>query len=307
MHLKSVITRPMKFAQDCLFSRVAYESHDYTFFDFDYFDWLEHPWAWWIMYQDCKAAHTEAELKKEEAEVPPNYCDDAEGYERFKRGRHASYLFLYTEGKAPVWTGEMGTNKRSVTDCYWQHLLKLYKEFDSSWCYWPVDPIRGPIDNKADTYGLFDPSFKDYRAVVGWRLQDLISIQGTRSDFPSSALVPETCVFDVTANEASVQSVTTLWEMLTTTNWSFWSLLWFLLLVLACLACCIPVKCCAYLCLQRKRGVVPQDQARLLEKQWYAEELSSLISTRASCAQGELQKGPTCGSQALMPESEAGG
>ncbi|CAK0882797.1 unnamed protein product [Prorocentrum cordatum] len=167
MHLKYVLSRPMKFAQDCLFSRVAYENHDYSFFDFEYFDWLEYPWSWWTVYQDFKTMRTEANIDKEEIEDVPGYCDDADAYDRFKRGRQASFLFLYTEGKAPVWTGEVGTDKRNDTDCYWQDVLKLYKEFDSSWCYWPVDPIRGPIDNRADTYGLFDAQFKDLISS-GW-------------------------------------------------------------------------------------------------------------------------------------------
>jgi hypothetical protein len=269
-HLKHVISRPMKFAQDCLFSRVVYENHDYSFFVFEFLDWLTNPFSWWTITQDLQAMGHIPELDENcttnSEGQDPGHCEDAEGYERFKESRISSFLFLHTEGRAPVWTGEIGTNRRNATDCYWQYLLKMYKEFDYSWCYWPVDPIRGPIDNAADTYGIFDARFKDYKAVVGWKVQDLISIQGTRSDFPSSAPVQQPCEFDRSANELSVQSVTTLWEMITTTNWSLWTLIWLLLVVLPFVAVGGSVAYGVYLYRQSKTAAAaPDDQASLLE------------------------------------------
>ena len=76
--------------------------------------------------------------------------------------------------------------------------------------------------------------------------------------------MPEPCEFDPEANEASVKAVTTLWEILLTTNWSFWSLLWLLFFALYILVCCIPCEILgvAYLYYQRhKEGAVREDQA----------------------------------------------
>ncbi len=38
-----------------------------------------------------------------------------------------------------MWTGEFGTNDRNST--WWQNIIRIYKEVDYGWCYWPLDAV----------------------------------------------------------------------------------------------------------------------------------------------------------------------
>lgn len=234
MHLKRVLSRPMKLKQECLFSRVVYENHDYHFMDFQFLDWLELPWRFATIAKDVRARFSEEENGENEG-ISGDMTEAMEGevsrqYQRFVDARQSSFLFLHTEDRAPVWTGEFGTNDRNST--WWQNIIRIYKEVDYGWCYWPLDAVTvlPGISNmvvkgynmskgRSDTYGLFDWKLGDYRAVVGWKLQDMISIMGTRPDFPASIAAPDTCEFVAEENELYAAEGTSLWEVLSTTNW----------------------------------------------------------------------------------------
>jgi len=235
MHLNYVLSRPLKLAQDCLFSRVAYENHDYAFFNFAVWDWFANPWSWATIFGDVAGAVNveDREFQVHEGEsgplTEPVLDAYSQEYSRFKETRITSFLFLHTDDQAPVWTGEFGTDDRNSS--FWQNILHLYREIDYNWCYWPLDAVT-TLPNisrsswlqggRNESFGIFDHALPDYRTIVGWKLQDLISIQGVRADFPSYLPPPGLCLFDAMMNEASTQERTSLGEILLTTNWPLW-------------------------------------------------------------------------------------
>jgi len=234
MRLESVMSRPMKLAQSCLFSRVVYQNHDYWYFDFSSWGWYDNPWlAFW---------NSAASLARTGSASP-----STEEFSRFKEVRIPSFLFLHTQDRAPVLSGEFGIKYRN--DTYWPNIIRLYREEDTSWFYWSLDATAVPSgisktfpDGRPEIYGLFDYTIPDYKTVVAWKLQDLMPAMGTRFDFPSLLAVPESCHFDQVSNLKAVSEPTSLARILLTENWMFWLTL--LLLVLMPGLCCKLRRCC---------------------------------------------------------------
>jgi hypothetical protein len=234
MRLNNVLSRPMKLAQSCLFSRVVYQNHDYWYFDFSVQGWYDNPWsALWASVASFVMTGS----------VSPS----TEEFSSFRDVRIPLFLFLHADDRAPVLSGEFGIKYRNFS--YWRNIIRLYKEEDTSWFYWSVDAMAAPPglsstypEGKPEIYGLFDYTIPDYKVVVAWKLQDLMPAMGTGPDFPSSLAAPEVCYFDWAANVVSVTEPTTLARMLLTANWMFWLTL--LLLVLMSVYLCRRLRRC---------------------------------------------------------------
>lgn len=226
----------MKLAQSCLFSRVVHQNHDYWFFDFGAQGWYDNQlsalWACAVSFVRTGSA-----------------SPSTEEFSSVRDVRVPLFLFLHAEDRAPVLSGEFGIKYRNLS--YWRNIIRLYREEDTSWFYWSVDAHAAPPGGlnsvypggKAEIYGLLDYTIPDYKAVVAWKLQDLMPAMGTGPDFPSSLAAPEACHFDWAANVASVSEPTTLTRMLLTANWMLWSFLLSLILMSAYL-CRRLRRCC---------------------------------------------------------------
>eukprot|EP00931_Biecheleriopsis_adriatica_P031550 TRINITY_DN18488_c0_g1_i2.p1 TRINITY_DN18488_c0_g1~~TRINITY_DN18488_c0_g1_i2.p1 ORF type:complete len:202 (+),score=31.75 TRINITY_DN18488_c0_g1_i2:224-829(+) len=172
-------------------------------------------------------------------------------------------MYLVTSNKAPMWVGEFGANTK-VNNTWWNYSLRYFKDLDLNWCYWPVDAEKLPRnfgekgrdpgynhgEGLLDTYGIFDSSRRDYSAVVGWKLQQLIDIQPPSPNSPLELPVQGTCVFDLEANleAASRQSSMTEWlRTVNPQNTTMAMALVFsdaLIVLFGCCCCCCCVGCC---------------------------------------------------------------
>lgn len=234
MHLGFVMSRKLKLAQRCLFSRVVYENHDYPHFRFHLFDWVNDRWPFTVLSDIASAGGGGRADNGTLKEVNTSY-------KRFKEARSNSFFYLHEQNLAPVWGGEFGFDDRSSP--WWRNVLRLYKESDASWCYWGLDPIKYPAGFKEsyrgglnDTFGLFDHWYADYEAVVGWKLQDLITAQAPRPDSPASLPRPRACRFEAEANELYAREPTTFREIMMTTPRNLW---YITLVLLVCSCSCI--------------------------------------------------------------------
>lgn len=262
--LRDVVNRPMKFAQECLRSRVVYSNHDYHWFWQGYrvFSHLYDEVNLYLAGIDLldilkvrseseppDAPDGEAECKG--AERTPNLpFGGAEytTYERFSYTRNKSVWYLQNEGYAPVWTSEFGSNGKSGNK-WWNFLIRYYEDYDGSWCYWALDPVKTPDwsqqDLHTDEFGLFDASRIDYYSVVGWKLQDLIDIQRPRTD-PSKRLpVPEPCEFDYESNLEASREPTSFSEFVNSMAWTQMGIFELVLQILAIIAVISTILTCA--------------------------------------------------------------
>jgi len=250
MSLRYVVSRPLKLKQDCLFSRVVYSNHEYPHFNFHFFDWAENPFRPWIIKADSKHDPTGWS----------NFHKPDTSYPRFKAKRHTSYMYLIEQNIAPVWCSEFGFDTRHAT--WWNNVIAFYHEFDQDWCYWPLDPIKYPRgishdypDGLRDSFGLYDPTFADYRAVIGWKLQDMVFVQAPK-DPALSLPEPGTCVFDWEANREYAMTPTSWGTVLLTTFHSGF-LFVFLVLFLLCGCGCL-CGCTAIYALLHRRSKAPK-------------------------------------------------
>lgn len=281
-NLEHVMDRPMKLSQSCLQSRVVYSSHEYF-------------WHWKIdkffthLVDTFRPFTFTAELKKtlqqatqvgdeDEFGSTPSFAEvgrrvhadfsrkynDGVGlisYEEWSATRDRAVFYLEDGDKAPVWVSEFGTS-RKADNAWWEYVLRYFKEKDVSWCYWPMDPIAVPKDFegvndtfKTETYGLFDTSRYDYSAVVGWKLQDLISIMEPSKDLPRKLKPPDECAFELESNLARSTEETGSFEFVSTMSWNpqadVDALCIFFVFLLIPVICCIG---CYLLFMRRREG-----------------------------------------------------
>jgi len=167
-------------------------------------------------------------------------------------------------------------------------VLKYFRETDVSWCYWPLDPIAIPrnfngVENsfKLETYGIFDTLRYDYSAVIGWKLQDLISIMPPSEDLPAVLPVPPECAFEQAANEERAAEETSMLEFLTTLSWTPEAQA--LVLGFLFLLCVVPMLCgcLVWLLLRRHRAAAAAKvvERPLVEPKYHP--LSSMATTNA--------------------------
>jgi len=246
MNLYWAHSRPLKFSQQCLFSRLGYENHDYSHFLFDVWNWADNPLKPFTIFNDLRR-----QQRGEAGNMHENMREAKMSYNRFKEVRHTAFHFIWEEDIAPVWVGEFGDWNRNST--YWLNLMRYYREYDTDWCYWPLDPYKyAPGVNPkypaglGEGYGLFDGSHGEYGPVVGWKLQDLVGIQAPQPETPTTLPVPETCDFIAASNEAKALEPSSYWEMLATSYWNLWSVIWFILFILLSCACCGGLSLLAY-------------------------------------------------------------
>merc|ERR1711879_892299 len=138
-----------------------------------------------------------------------------------------------TENLAPVWVSEFGSNTRYGMPHY-NYTFRFWEELDIDWTWWPLDCEKVPPnfdpdnpDGKLETYGIFDTGIRNWRAVVGWKLQDLISIQKPLET--SLREVPPPCKFELRDNLAAAQQPTDFGLVLRTTHMG--SFLWAIIIL----------------------------------------------------------------------------
>eukprot|EP00929_Paragymnodinium_shiwhaense_P086155 TRINITY_DN46678_c0_g1_i4.p1 TRINITY_DN46678_c0_g1~~TRINITY_DN46678_c0_g1_i4.p1 ORF type:complete len:626 (+),score=119.11 TRINITY_DN46678_c0_g1_i4:209-2086(+) len=199
--LQGITTLPMKIAQDCLKSRLAYSSHNYHWFWQGYrlFSHLFDEFNLLYLVKDLKdivtvmnAANTETGSTSEDAcsvahnEKFPNGGAELASFERFADARNKSVFWVANTETAPVWVSEFGTPSKQ-DNTWWKYLMRYFKEYNINWCYWSIDPIKTPAgwegqeEALRDDFAIFDSHRKDYKAVVGWKLQDLIAVKRLRA------------------------------------------------------------------------------------------------------------------------------
>mmetsp|Transcript_55205 Transcript_55205/g.118692 ORF Transcript_55205/g.118692 Transcript_55205/m.118692 type:complete len:694 (+) Transcript_55205:37-2118(+) len=218
-NLAYVKKRPMSFAQECLNSRVVYSLHEYSWFSSIYLFWegLKNRFNPFTFFSDLHALESATE------EGARFHQDDSDvSYKRWRDMRIEASYFLHTEDSAPIWVSEFGTSGKS--DAHWNHTQRFMREMDVDWSYWPLDAERVPADfpNAGDrgipeTYGIFDSGRRDWKAVVGWKLQELIALQPPL-DAGRLHKVPHTCDFEPDANTEASLEPSDMWLFLRTTD-----------------------------------------------------------------------------------------
>eukprot|EP00928_Gymnodinium_smaydae_P053712 TRINITY_DN37638_c0_g1_i1.p1 TRINITY_DN37638_c0_g1~~TRINITY_DN37638_c0_g1_i1.p1 ORF type:complete len:737 (+),score=129.68 TRINITY_DN37638_c0_g1_i1:84-2294(+) len=256
--LKYVPERPLELPDECLRSRVLYSAHLYDFFwsffylwnDIDSFSW---PWKLLPDFRSVQQAGSEsAEQLANKTTMPYAEFEDLIGKETFA---------MHLQNYAPIWVGEFGGNLPRARGSWWSNLLRFLRETDASWSYWALDSVKWPPnvsaeypEGKAESYGIFDASTQDYAAVVGWKLQDLISIQAPHPDSPRRLALPaafsSSCPARLSGEGAASTSLyweqaaaraaeeTSPLEWVATLSWATY--FWLVLPVLCLCVCCIP-------------------------------------------------------------------
>jgi len=297
-NLQHALDRPLKLAQSCLNSRLVYSSHEYFWhWKIDvFFGHLVDAFRPSVFVQKLKKTLRQASAAGDEDEFgsTPSFSDVGRhvhadfsrkyrggvglvSYKEWSSARDRAVFFLEDKDKAPVWVSEFGTS-RKADNAWWEYVLRYFREKDVNWCYWPMDPIAIPSNFngtmnafKSETYGLFDTSRYDYSAVVGWKLQDLVSIMAPSEDLPSKLDAPkEACTFELEPNLASSREETGLVEFLRTMSWSIQAetdvisvlLLALLILGVCCLGCCMVLS-------RRKRNARSEDEKGSVQDRRY--------------------------------------
>jgi len=278
--LEHVLARPLGFSDECLRSRIAFSSHEFGWhwvldsFELHLTSMLPLP----LFMRNLRDALNKATAARRADEF--GWTTDGTvshgssflaherptSYEDWADARTRAAFFLHRKGLAPLWVSEFGTASK-VGNSWWEYVLRYLHEYDISWCYWAMDPLsipsagsagKQPSSFEVDTYGVFDPVRRDYSAVVGWKLQDLISIQAPAGSQPEKLDPPGTCSFDLERNLHASEQPTSLATYLTTTKWTTQVLLsaWlsFALLILA------PCLCWWFFCCHPRSG--SSNQAR---------------------------------------------
>jgi len=274
-NLERVLDRPMNLAQSCLRSRVVYSSHEY-FWHWKIDKWFRHltqTFRPFTFVDNMKRTLREAYDVGDEDEFgsTPSFSEVGRrvhadfshaynggvgliSFDEWSSARDRAVFHIQDEDEAPIWVSEFGTS-RKADNAWWEYVLKYFREKDVNWCYWPMDPVAIPSNFngtknsfKLETYGLFDTSRYDYSAVVGWKLQDLVSIMAPREDQPSTLPVPEECRFELTPNlESSAQETDTM-EFLMSLEWTPQAALevfGFIFFVTICP--CLNILCCYFM------------------------------------------------------------
>eukprot|EP00929_Paragymnodinium_shiwhaense_P087444 TRINITY_DN47619_c0_g1_i1.p1 TRINITY_DN47619_c0_g1~~TRINITY_DN47619_c0_g1_i1.p1 ORF type:complete len:701 (-),score=120.94 TRINITY_DN47619_c0_g1_i1:90-2192(-) len=221
-NLQGVTTMPMNLAQQCLLhSKVAYSSHHYHWYwqlyrAFSHFFDEFNPF---YLLRDLKDIKTVSDATQTEqlAGEQPFQTGGAEliSYPRFYETRNASAWFVSETGAGALWVSEFGTPSKK-DNTWWKYLMRAFKDSNMNWCYWPLDPIKRPKgwegkeEAHRDDFGIFDPSRRDYKAVVGWKLQDLIAIQAPSPEQPAQLMKPAECEFLLEENEDFASRPTSL-------------------------------------------------------------------------------------------------
>mmetsp|Transcript_81264 Transcript_81264/g.181670 ORF Transcript_81264/g.181670 Transcript_81264/m.181670 type:complete len:322 (+) Transcript_81264:3-968(+) len=147
-------------------------------------------------------------------------------YDHWADIRNEAVFFMQNKEKAPIWVSAFGTNTRR-DNAWWDYIIQYFRHYDVSWAYSSLDAVKvplhlqdGPSAHMADTYGIFDASRRNYVAVVGWKLQDLVSIQAPSHQYPDHVEAPSKCTFDLAPNVQASGQATSFFESLTTMSWS---------------------------------------------------------------------------------------
>jgi len=268
-NLEQVLARPLGFSDECLRSRIAFSSHEFSWnWVLDSFEMRLTGWFPPLRFiRDLRDALNKAMAVRRADEFgritegldhgsSTSIHNRPATYEDWANARTKAAFFLHRKGLAPLWVSEFGTASKAGND-WWEHLLHYLHEHDISWCYWAMDPLSIPRADstgkqlssfEVDTYGVFDPSRRDYSAVVGWKLQDLVSIQAPTGGQLEKLGPPGNCSFDLEANLQTSAQPTSLVAYLVTMTWTTQALLcaWFsfaLLILAPCL--CWWCFCCS--------------------------------------------------------------
>uniref|UniRef100_A0A7S2PC75 Glycoside hydrolase family 5 domain-containing protein n=1 Tax=Zooxanthella nutricula TaxID=1333877 RepID=A0A7S2PC75_9DINO len=250
-NLAHVTDLPLMLAQGCLQSRVVYSLHEYSWYSTAYLVWshLAGPFELFGFLRDITVEYgTEAEGRDD---VQSTHPFTEQPYDRFADMREEAGFYLQRDDIAPVWVSEFGGMRRGASKWH-NNTMRFFKAMDASWCWWPLDPQKIPQDfdpedpdGQLDLYGLFNPPSRDYRSVVGWKLQDLVDLQAPSPDAPARVSVPPQCTFDPRANEEAANRATGGLEFLLSIHWTVYMALttaiFVLLVLLRCIALC---SCC---------------------------------------------------------------
>jgi len=266
---------PLNLAQDCLKSKVFYSLHEYPWFSMIYgiWDYAINPFMVMKLLSDIKNLFDTEEW----TDVQKQHPGSEQEYPRFKEFRVGAGWNLVEENIAPIWVSEVGTDTRGARRWY-NNTLKFFREVDADWCWWPVDVDKIPVDfdpsnpeGLVDGSGIFNPGYRDYKSVVGWKLQDLISIQAPGPGYPKQVPVPEKCTFDLQSNLEAAAAPTDNFKFLATIHWSWWMILWALLLLLVLTSPLVVCCGCMYCCYKRKPakvGDIDENEGLLPKKDW---------------------------------------
>mmetsp|Transcript_132603 Transcript_132603/g.383326 ORF Transcript_132603/g.383326 Transcript_132603/m.383326 type:complete len:745 (+) Transcript_132603:16-2250(+) len=250
--LKYVSELPMGFAQECLFSRVVYgtQEHHWSASLFDFISSVGDMWNPKDGIQQAKSAIAKAKAAKAAAVVGSGATSSLEqppSYEEYLSSRNKAAYYLDADGKAPVWVSELSTSTKKGND-WWAYTLRSLRESDASWFYFPLG-ARG----QDDVQSLFEPSIEGGASVIGWKLQDLLSIQRPSTAHPPKLARPGACAFDAAKNAEAVLEDVPLQKFLTTMSQTQLAFLIIALVLLLIVLLCI-CRCCCKCCCGRRRG-----------------------------------------------------
>lgn len=290
-NLERVMDRPLKFADSCLQSRIVFSSHEFfwhwkidrfyrhvadTLRPFTFFQYLTSTLREAYMAGDEDEFGSSPSFSDVGRRIHADFSYTYQGgtglitYEDWADARGRAVFYLARQNQAPVWVSAFGTS-RKADNAWWAYILRYFRETDISWCYWPLDAVAIPRnfngnDNsfKLETYGIFDTSRTDYSAVIGWKLQDLVSIQAPSDDHPSTLPVPPKCSFELEPNLERSAEATGVVEFLTTMAWSPQAVLEAVFLVLLVLL--VPCLCCC--CLRWTLSALRQQGRERGPKAW---------------------------------------
>mmetsp|Transcript_60646 Transcript_60646/g.198423 ORF Transcript_60646/g.198423 Transcript_60646/m.198423 type:complete len:623 (-) Transcript_60646:62-1930(-) len=246
--LMHVQDRPMGFAQDCLFSRVVYGAQERRWFAglYELYSKMSSMWNPVAMYDELEQAVTEAlSATKTEATGSGTLPTPAkQSYEEYTATRSTAAYYLDSDNKAPLWVSELGTATKADND-WWSNTLRFLKESDASWFYAPLGSRKETAD------GLFDAASSGQTAVVGWKLQDLISVQQLSALHPTKLLAPTECTFEQASNEEAASKRLSLEKFLATAPLNPGMLI--AAGSLLALVCCLLLTCCCCCCRRGSR------------------------------------------------------
>jgi len=240
--LANVANRPLNLAQECLRSRLVYETQERAWLSKIYAlyeqraRWLA-PFNLYSGIEDVVAERRQHETQQPQASsqfLKSVEQQEAFSYEQYSDARQEAAFYLSTEGTAPVWVSNLGVSSRTG-NTWWNYTVASLAQSDASWFYSPLG-----VGNDMED-GIFDASSQAPFAVVGWKLQALVALQAPDARWPSQLPVPGTCQYESASNLAVAKERLGLVDALATTPWSLDALVALampLLLLVLCFLCC---------------------------------------------------------------------
>mmetsp|Transcript_9994 Transcript_9994/g.21990 ORF Transcript_9994/g.21990 Transcript_9994/m.21990 type:complete len:788 (-) Transcript_9994:107-2470(-) len=229
---------PLGLDQDCLKSRLFYSLHEYTWYAQLYLIWqtVSNPFQWHQLISDLWKFSNDED--SEEHHVNPDSIpyEDMD-YDRYYKTHMANGYDLLSENESPMWVSEFGSCRRY--EPWYNNTMKFFKEMDVDWCWWLLDPEKMPPNwvaegdpGQLDPFGVFDTAARNFKAVVGWKLQDLILAMAVPTDRPERVEVPPACEFEYEPNKLAADAETNNFDFLRMVDWSWWAALFAALVVL---------------------------------------------------------------------------